>query len=107
MSSYDDILVAQGLFKSYGGVLALDGVDMRLSGGEVHALVGENGAGKSTLVRVLSGTLAADDGSVRLAKDTRIATVSQELSLFPDLTVRENLFPYRPPRPGRGPRRRT
>ncbi|WP_405727754.1 sugar ABC transporter ATP-binding protein [Streptomyces sp. NBC_00028] len=98
MTSYDDILVAQGLFKSYGGVRALDGVDMRLSGGEVHALVGENGAGKSTLVRVLSGTLAADDGSVRLAKDTRIATVSQELSLFPDLTVRENLFPYRPPR---------
>ncbi|NUO46705.1 MAG: sugar ABC transporter ATP-binding protein, partial [Streptomyces sp.] len=98
MTSHDDILVAQGLFKSYGGVRALDGVDMRLSGGEVHALVGENGAGKSTLVRVLSGTLAADEGSVRLAKDTRIATVSQELSLFPDLTVRENLFPCRPPR---------
>ncbi|MFF5493499.1 sugar ABC transporter ATP-binding protein [Streptomyces aquilus] len=98
MPSHDDILVGQGLFKSYGGVRALDGVGMRLRSGEVHALVGENGAGKSTLVRILSGTMSADEGAVRLAKDTRIATVSQELSLFPDLTVRENLFPYRPPR---------
>ncbi|EPD67159.1 sugar ABC transporter ATP-binding protein [Streptomyces sp. HGB0020] len=88
-----DILVAQGLVKSYGGVRALDGVGIRLRGGEVHALVGENGAGKSTLVRIVSGTLAADEGDVRTAEDTRIAVVSQELSLFPDLTVRENLFP--------------
>lgn len=96
--TYGDILVAQGLAKSYGGVRALDGVGIRLRGGEVHALVGENGAGKSTLVRILSGSLAAGEGAVRLAKDTRIAAVSQELSLFPDLTVRENLFPHRPPR---------
>ncbi|WP_030600439.1 sugar ABC transporter ATP-binding protein [Streptomyces fulvoviolaceus] len=96
--TYGDILVAQGLVKSYGGVRALDGAGIRLRGGEVHALVGENGAGKSTLVRILSGALAADEGAVRLAKDTRIAAVSQELSLFPDLTVRENLFPHQPPR---------
>ncbi|MFJ3669906.1 sugar ABC transporter ATP-binding protein [Streptomyces sp. NPDC090106] len=95
---HGDILVAQGLVKSYGGVRALDGAGLRLRGGEVHALVGENGAGKSTLVRIVSGSLAADEGVVRLARDTRIATVSQELSLFPDLTVRENLFPHRPPR---------
>ncbi|MEU6257211.1 sugar ABC transporter ATP-binding protein [Streptomyces sp. NPDC047043] len=96
--TYGDILVAQGLVKSYGGVRALDGAAIRLRGGEVHALVGENGAGKSTLVRILSGTLAADEGAVRSARDTRIAVVSQELSLFPDLTVRENLFPTGPPR---------
>uniref|UniRef100_A0AAU1ZVE6 Sugar ABC transporter ATP-binding protein n=1 Tax=Streptomyces sp. NBC_00093 TaxID=2975649 RepID=A0AAU1ZVE6_9ACTN len=96
--TYGDVLVAQGLVKSYGGVRALDGAGIRLRGGEVHALVGENGAGKSTLVRILSGTLAADEGAVRLADDTQIAVVSQELSLFPDLTVRENLFPHRPPR---------
>jgi len=96
--TYGDILVAQGLVKSYGGVRALDGVGIRLRGGEVHALVGENGAGKSTLVRILSGALTPDYGAMRLAQDTRIATVSQELSLFPDLTVRENLFPYGPPR---------
>ncbi|MFI1355830.1 sugar ABC transporter ATP-binding protein [Streptomyces sp. NPDC020898] len=96
--TYGDILVAEGLVKSYGGVRALDGAGIRLRGGEVHALVGENGAGKSTLVRILSGTLTADAGAVRPADDTRIAVVSQELSLFPDLTVRENLFPHRPPR---------
>ncbi|MEU8752978.1 sugar ABC transporter ATP-binding protein [Streptomyces chartreusis] len=96
--TYGDVLVAQGLVKSYGGVRALDGTGIRLRGGEVHALVGENGAGKSTLVRILSGTRAADAGAVRAAPGTRIAVVSQELSLFPDLTVRENLFPHRPPR---------
>ncbi|MGW5634109.1 sugar ABC transporter ATP-binding protein [Streptomyces sp. NPDC003832] len=94
----DDVLVARGLAKSYGGVRALEGVDLRLRGGEVHALVGENGAGKSTLVRIVTGTTAADAGVVRTAPGTRIAAVSQELSLFPDLTVRENLFPRRPPR---------
>ncbi|MDH6212958.1 sugar ABC transporter ATP-binding protein [Streptomyces pseudovenezuelae] len=96
--TYDDALVARDLVKSYGGVRALDGVDIRLRGGEVHALVGENGAGKSTLVRILSETLTADAGEVRTTPDTRIAVVSQELSLFRDLTVRENLFPYDPPR---------
>ncbi|MFE0675738.1 sugar ABC transporter ATP-binding protein [Streptomyces sp. NPDC058867] len=93
-----DVLVARGLVRSYGGVRALDGVDLRLRAGEVHALVGENGAGKSTLVRIVTGTAAADAGVVRTAPGTRIAAVSQELSLFPDLTVRENLFPNRPPR---------
>ncbi|MFJ4835053.1 sugar ABC transporter ATP-binding protein [Streptomyces sp. NPDC088747] len=95
-----DMLVARDLVKSYGGVKALDGAGIRLRGGEVHALVGENGAGKSTLVRILSGTVTADAGTVELAKGTTsdaIAVVSQELSLFPDLTVRENLYPYRPP----------
>ncbi|MFJ2237092.1 sugar ABC transporter ATP-binding protein [Streptomyces sp. NPDC087859] len=96
--AHGDILVAQGLVKSYGGVRALDGAGVRLRGGEVHALVGENGAGKSTLVRIVSGTPAAEEGTMWLAKNTRIATVSQELSLFPDLTVRENLFPHQPPR---------
>ncbi|MGH1556035.1 ATP-binding cassette domain-containing protein [Streptomyces sp. L7] len=94
--THDDILVAEGLVKSYGGVRALDGVSIRLRGGEVHALVGENGAGKSTLVRILSGTLGADGGTVRSAKDTRIAVVSQELSLFPDLTVRAEPVPAAP-----------
>lgn len=100
-TSDGDMLVARDLVKSYGGVRALDGAGIALHGGEVHALVGENGAGKSTLVRILSGSVTADSGSVRLAEETRaggIAVVSQELSLFPDLTVRENLYPYRPPR---------
>ncbi|MEV7384587.1 sugar ABC transporter ATP-binding protein [Streptomyces sp. NPDC091215] len=93
-----EVLVADDVVKSYGGVRALDGASITLRTGEVHALVGENGAGKSTLVRILSGTLTADAGAVRLADDTRVAVVSQELSLFPDLTVRENLFPDGGPR---------
>ncbi|MEU1195212.1 sugar ABC transporter ATP-binding protein [Streptomyces sp. NPDC005813] len=96
-----EILSARDLVMSYGGVRALDGAGIGLRGGEVHALVGENGAGKSTLVRILSGTTAPDGGTVRLAPGAtpdEIALVSQELSLFPDLTVRENLFPHRPPR---------
>ncbi|MHA5051415.1 sugar ABC transporter ATP-binding protein [Streptomyces sp. SD15] len=114
--TYGDLLVARDLVKSYGGVRALDGAGIRLRGGEVHALVGENGAGKSTLVRIVSGAVAADAGTVRLTERVRsaegawpaerarsadeagIAVVSQELSLFPDLTVRENLYPHRPPR---------
>ncbi|WP_329302836.1 sugar ABC transporter ATP-binding protein [Streptomyces sp. NBC_00659] len=96
-----ELLTACGLVKSYGGVRALDGVGISLRGGEVHALVGENGAGKSTLVGILSGTSTPDEGTVRAARETRsggIAVVSQELSLFPDLTVRENLYPHLPPR---------
>ncbi|MFD7712403.1 sugar ABC transporter ATP-binding protein [Streptomyces sp. NPDC059785] len=99
--AYRDVLMAEDLVKSFGGVRALSGAGIRLRGGEVHALVGENGAGKSTLVRILSGALRADSGTVRLAREARvggIAVVSQELSLFPDLSVRENLFPAAPPR---------
>ena len=48
----------EGIRKSFGGTLALGGVDLTVAEGEIHALVGENGAGKSTLMRILSGALA-------------------------------------------------
>jgi ribose transport system ATP-binding protein len=104
------MLRATALVKRYGGVTALDGADIELRPGEIHALVGENGAGKSTLVKILSGVLAPDAGEVTLdgaavrfagprdAAARGIAIVSQELSLFPDLTVAENLFVRSPPR---------
>lgn len=97
-------LVAAGLVKQYGGVVALDGAGIELHPGEVHGLVGENGAGKSTLVKVVSGAVRPDAGAVRLAGrplafgDARrtarlgVAIVAQELSLFPDLSVLENLY---------------
>ena len=103
------MLEAEQLRKSYGGILALKGVDFRVRAGSVHALVGENGAGKSTLVKVLAGAIAPDSGSLRLdGQEVRfsstadaarhgIAVVSQELSLFPDLDVLANLFPMREP----------
>ena len=106
------MLEAERLRKSYGGILALKGVDFRARAGSVHALVGENGAGKSTLVKVLAGAISPDSGSLRLdgqevrfsstadAARQGIAVVSQELSLFPDVDVLANLFPMREPRWG-------
>ncbi|MCA1997372.1 MAG: ATP-binding cassette domain-containing protein, partial [Armatimonadetes bacterium] len=53
-----ELLRTEGLGRSFGGVRALDGVDLEIAEGEVHALCGENGAGKSTLIRILCGALA-------------------------------------------------
>ncbi|MFI9814973.1 sugar ABC transporter ATP-binding protein [Saccharothrix variisporea] len=102
-------LTARGITKSYGGVTALAGADLTLRPGSVHALLGENGAGKSTLIKVITGAVAPDSGTLRLA-DTEVAfastaqaathgvaVVSQELNLFPDLDVLANLFPMREP----------
>jgi ribose transport system ATP-binding protein len=58
------VLEARGLVKRFPGVLALDGVDLALRKGEVHALVGENGAGKSTLIKLLTGAYAPDGGAL-------------------------------------------
>lgn len=99
------MLVAAGLSKTYGGVHALSDGRIRLDPGEIHALVGENGAGKSTMVKILSGVVRRDSGTVQVGGEHAdysnpreaaahgIAIVSQELSLFPDLSVAENLFP--------------
>jgi ABC-type sugar transport system ATPase subunit len=106
------VLEAEGIAKAYGGVRALDGAGLRVRPGTVHALVGENGAGKSTLVKVISGAVRPDAGTVRLdgrpvafastadAARHGVAVVSQELNLFEDLDVLANLFPMREPRRG-------
>jgi simple sugar transport system ATP-binding protein/ribose transport system ATP-binding protein len=90
--------------KRFGGVRALDAVSLTLARGEVHALVGENGAGKSTLGRIVAGVLAPDDGQLRLAGEPAtlrsprealergIATIAQEPTLVPRLSVAENVF---------------
>jgi ABC-type sugar transport system ATPase subunit len=96
-------LSAAGIFKHFGGVAALTNVNLVLQRGEVHGLVGENGAGKSTLIRILSGGLMPDRGSVHLnghlrslsspaeARKDGVATIFQELAVVPELTVAENI----------------
>ena len=107
--SPEAVLEARGISKAFPGVLALDGVDLRLDGGRLTALLGENGAGKSTLMNVIAGVLAPDAGELRLAGtrvrlanprqaiDQGIATIFQELNLAPTLTVAENIFLGREP----------
>ncbi len=95
---------------SFGGVHALKGASFSADFGEVHALVGENGAGKSTMIKILSGVLRPDEGTIQLrgtevrllsprrARELGVATVFQELTLLPWLTVAENLLLGNEPR---------
>lgn len=90
--------------KAFGPTQALGGISFAVRPGTVHALVGENGAGKSTLMKVLSGALRPDEGSMRLdgepyqpqnplqARASGISMIYQELSLAPHLTITENIF---------------
>src|SRR5437868_14112222 len=64
--SADCVLRARGIGRGFPGVRALDGVDLCLRAGEVHALMGQNGAGKSTLIKVLTGVHPPDAGSIEL-----------------------------------------
>ncbi len=107
------ILQMRGISKTFPGVKALNGVQLTVYPGEVHALMGENGAGKSTLMKILSGAYTADPGGeIRVngqpvqiagplsAKAHGIAIIYQELSLSPNLTVAENIYLGREARHG-------
>ena len=95
--------------KEFPGVIALDGVDMQIRSGSIHALLGENGAGKSTLMKILSGTYENYDGEIlyegkelhlkseKDALEKGISIVSQELNCVSELTIAENLFLGREP----------
>ncbi|EFL30331.1 D-xylose ABC transporter, ATP-binding protein [Streptomyces viridochromogenes DSM 40736] len=103
------LLALRGIGKSFLGVRVLDGVDLQVRPGEVHAVVGENGAGKSTLMKVVSGVHQPDEGTVefagaprtfrtpREAQQAGIGTVHQELTLLPERTVAENVWLGREP----------
>jgi ABC-type sugar transport system ATPase subunit len=97
-------VVLDNLQKEYPGVRALRRVSMDLRRGEVHALIGENGAGKSTLIRILSGDVRPDGGTLSVggqsvvfagpmdARKHGIVTIFQELMIVPELSVAENIF---------------
>ena len=101
MSEY--LLQMKGIDKSFAGVHALDHVDFAVKPGKVMCLAGENGCGKSTLVKIISGVYTRDEGQVWFedkeitkitpAEATRlgIQVIYQDLSIFPNLTVMENL----------------
>jgi rhamnose transport system ATP-binding protein len=84
------LLVAQDLTVRYGATTGLDGVDLDLRAGEVHAVVGENGAGKSTLLRAIAGIVRPCAGQI--ARGAALAWVPQETLLPPDLTAAEWIF---------------
>ena len=104
------VVAMRGIVKHYDLVRALDGVDLTVAPGEVHAVVGENGAGKTTLMQILAGVVQPDDGTIAVrGKPARIASVEaayrlgiamvhQHFMLFPSLTVAENLTIGREPR---------
>ena len=97
-------LVIEGMSRSFGETRALNSATLRLSPGEIHSLVGENGSGKSTLIKILSGVLRPDSGTLVWEGDVRqlgspsaaqgigISTVFQETLIVPELTVRENIY---------------
>jgi branched-chain amino acid transport system ATP-binding protein len=103
MSSIDPILELRGVSASYGKVRALHGISLKVSPGEVVALIGANGAGKSTTLRVMSGLIGATTGDIlldgasiaRQRPDTivrkGIAHCPEERRIWPELTVYENL----------------
>src|SRR6202795_4360321 len=93
------LLEATGVSKMYGAVVALRSASLAVRPGEVHALMGANGAGKSTLVKILTGGVRPDHGTILVrgkpfaahspseARRGGIVSVYQEPSLVPDLDV--------------------
>ena len=98
-----ELLRAESISKRYGGVYALQGAGLSVAEGEIHALLGENGVGKSTLAKIIAGSVRPDSGriffrgapvSIRNPRDAQrlgIGIIYQELDLFPNLTIGENI----------------
>ncbi len=105
----DLLLEATGIKKTYGAVVALRNASLAVRPGEVHALMGANGAGKSTLVKILTGAVMPDAGTITVRGRPRTAhspaearrgglvSVYQEPALIPDLDIRSNLRLTRTP----------
>ena len=104
MSERQPILMARGLSKRYGHVVALNNADFDLYPGEILAVIGDNGAGKTSLIKALTGAVTPDQGEIRLngevvhfrspqdARAAGIETVYQNLALSPALSIADNMF---------------
>jgi ribose transport system ATP-binding protein len=106
----DPIFRMEGISKRYGGVTALEGAELIVNAGRIHAVLGENGAGKSTLIKIMAGVVQPDAGQMIMngqvvqfaspsaANRAGIVCVFQELSLIPDLSVADNIAISHPPK---------
>ena len=100
---YSAIIRLENITKKFPGVVALEGINLAIFPGEVHAIIGENGAGKSTLMNLLAGELQPDEGKIYfnnkaqvitdpgISQSLGISVVFQELALCPNLSVAENI----------------
>jgi ribose transport system ATP-binding protein len=98
------VLSLSHITKTYPGVVALDDVSLSFEAGQIHAIMGENGAGKSTLIKVISGAIKPDKGTIEVAGEThramspelsaaaKIAVIYQDILLIPALSVAENIY---------------
>jgi len=103
VASNSSLLSIKGLEKSYGSVVALKNANFEVSPGEIHALLGANGAGKSTLVKILTGVITSNSGTISLngnpltfsspddARKNAVAPVFQDPALIPDISIQRNL----------------
>ena len=110
MMSAEFAIECRNLVKVFPGTRALDGVDLQVRYGEIHALLGQNGAGKSTLSSIIAGLLLPDTGAMwwegspygpaspRDAMATGVGLIHQEMRLLPALSVAENVFVGRLPK---------
>ena len=99
----ETLVKLNGIGISFSGVQILEGIDFELKKGEIHCLIGENGSGKSTIVKIIAGVYKPDCGTVELggktytavnsvaAMEAGIQIIWQDFSLFPNLTVYENI----------------
>ena len=104
MAENNTLLEMRGITKHFGGVTALNGVDLNLQQGEVLGLVGDNGAGKSTLMHVLAGVYTPEAGDIvfenqkvklnnpRKAREIGIGMIYQDLALVGNMSIWENIF---------------
>src|SRR5918999_3246323 len=111
------LLETQGLTKDFGGVRAIDGLDLTVNDGEIVSVIGPNGAGKTTLFNLITGMIATDHGHILFGErnvaglrpsqilELGIARTFQNVRLFPEMTVRENVMVARHCRTRSGPLR--